>query len=146
MKLTIVPSDKVVCVDLVCYSGFDMSGVPLDVHALQWQNDQGEIELNNNINEPITTLPLWATNLYDKWLEKDYIEKHPPAPTPEQIQELNKYKANDLLQKSDWSVLPDVPLANKDAWIAYRQQLREISTNPPTTPAVFPDAPPVIWA
>jgi hypothetical protein len=146
MHLTIVPSDTTVCVDYVCYQGFDMAGVPLDVHALQWQDVEGYIELKNYVNEPITTLPAWATTLYDAWLEKDYIEKHPPAPTPEQIQELNRYKANDLLQKSDWSVLPDVPLANRDAWISYRQILREVSTNPPLTPFDFPPEPPVIWA
>lgn len=31
-----------------------------------------------------------------------------------------------LLLKSDWTQLPDVPLATKEAWATYRQQLRDI--------------------
>jgi len=36
--------------------------------------------------------------------------------------------AKKLLQDSDWSMLPDVPMTNaqKSAWIAYRKSLREI--------------------
>lgn len=33
-----------------------------------------------------------------------------------------------LLAKSDWTQLPDVPVAAKEAWATYRQQLRDITT------------------
>lgn len=32
-----------------------------------------------------------------------------------------------LLGQSDWTQLPDVPLATKEAWAVYRQALRDIS-------------------
>ena len=32
-----------------------------------------------------------------------------------------------LLQLSDWTQLPDVPLATKDQWAGYRQALRDIT-------------------
>lgn len=32
-----------------------------------------------------------------------------------------------LLQASDWTQLPDVPLATKEAWAAYRQALRDVT-------------------
>lgn len=35
-----------------------------------------------------------------------------------------------LLAQSDWTQLPDVPLATKDAWATYRQALRDITTQP----------------
>tara|TARA_Y100001970_G_scaffold293602_1_gene441504 strand:+ start:827 stop:1177 length:351 start_codon:yes stop_codon:yes gene_type:complete len=35
---------------------------------------------------------------------------------------------NRLLLASDWVVLSDVNLANKNEWITYRQQLRDITT------------------
>jgi hypothetical protein len=34
---------------------------------------------------------------------------------------------NWLLQSSDWTQLPDVPLATKEAWAVYRQALRDIT-------------------
>ena len=47
-------------------------------------------------------------------------------------------KRNGLLQASDWTQLPDVPLGTKSAWAEYRQALRDI-----TDQAEYPDN--VIW-
>ncbi len=35
-----------------------------------------------------------------------------------------------LIAKTDWTQLPDVPLPTKEAWAAYRQQLRDITLQP----------------
>lgn len=35
-----------------------------------------------------------------------------------------------LLVASDWTQLPDVPLATKEAWATYRQALRDITDQP----------------
>ena len=47
---------------------------------------------------------------------------------------------NNLLTLSDWTQMPDVPLneEKKTAWAVYRQELRDISTQPG-----FPDT--VTW-
>ena len=37
-------------------------------------------------------------------------------------------KRDSLLLASDWTQLPDVPIATKSAWADYRQQLRDITT------------------
>jgi len=37
---------------------------------------------------------------------------------------------NELLVQSDWTQLPDVPLDTKSAWAAYRQDLRDITSQP----------------
>jgi hypothetical protein len=34
------------------------------------------------------------------------------------------------LTQSDWTQLPDVPLATKEAWAVYRQALRDITEQP----------------
>lgn len=34
---------------------------------------------------------------------------------------------NKLLEKTDWTQLPDVPQATRDAWSTYRQALRDIT-------------------
>jgi|LakMenEpi03Aug12_release.lakeMendotaPanAssembly.Ray.scaffolds.fasta_scaffold1960121_2 hypothetical protein len=37
-------------------------------------------------------------------------------------------RRNRLLYETDWTQLPDVPLANKAAWATYRQALRDVPT------------------
>lgn len=44
----------------------------------------------------------------------------------EEVDAVRKQKLMD----SDWTQLPDVPLATKDAWAAYRQALRDITEQP----------------
>jgi hypothetical protein len=49
MKLTIAPADKTVCIDGVSYQNINMDWIPefneTKVHAVQWDEDHGEIEL-----------------------------------------------------------------------------------------------------
>jgi len=44
MKLTIIPEDNSVYIDGVCVSGIDISDVPNNIHAIQWNGNFGEIE------------------------------------------------------------------------------------------------------
>ena len=46
-----------------------------------------------------------------------------------------------LLQASDWTQLPDVPLATKEAWAAYRQALRDVTLQPDPFNIVWPTPP-----
>jgi len=49
---------------------------------------------------------------------------------PENIASDNvRNKRNELLSECDWTQLPDAPV-DKEAWAAYRQQLRDISEQP----------------
>ena len=43
-----------------------------------------------------------------------------------------RIRRNGLLAETDWTVLPDSPIADKTAWQTYRQELRDI-TNGLTT-------------
>jgi hypothetical protein len=49
MRLTIIPSDKAVYKDGLCYSNLDLStcGIPDDIHALQWNEISGWLEFND---------------------------------------------------------------------------------------------------
>lgn len=69
MKITIIPSDKAVYKDNLSYSDLTLSGIPADVHALQWDNNAGWIEYNNQVkpNEPISALPQWANEALTVW-------------------------------------------------------------------------------
>ena len=75
MNLTIIPIDGAVYVNGYSYSQLDLSFVPNDVHALQWENDKGWVEFKNldngtkPQNESITELPSWANQAKVKWDE-----------------------------------------------------------------------------
>lgn len=56
-----------------------------------------------------------------------------------------KEKAKALLAQTDWAVLPDVGLANQDAFVFYRLNLRNLVKNP-VADAVFEDVPQAIWS
>jgi hypothetical protein len=62
MKLTIIPDDKAVYKDKVSFEGVDLSAVPSDVHALQFDDttNTGHIEFKDGPNQDITELPEWA--------------------------------------------------------------------------------------
>lgn len=68
----------------------------------------------------------------------------------QQIQKQNKTEASALLSATDWTVNPDVTtgthkLTNQADFIAYRNTVRAIAVNPPTTAATFPTLPTEQW-
>ena len=52
-----------------------------------------------------------------------------------------RFKRNNLLTESDWTVLPDSPIPDKTAWQNYRTELRDLTNGLTTVEEV--DA--VIW-
>ena len=56
------------------------------------------------------------------------------APTWDTIRQ----KRDELIKSSDWIFLPDISLKNKEAWLTYRQALRDLPQN-------FEDPSEVIW-
>jgi hypothetical protein len=76
MKLTIITVDGAVYKDGISYSGLDLSIVPVNVHALQWDSVAGWIEFKDTIpNENITELPVWANACLTKWDEAKAAEE-----------------------------------------------------------------------
>jgi hypothetical protein len=72
MRLTIIPSDKSVYKDGLCYSNLIWQGTPNNIHALQWFDNNGWIELTDSINQSITELPEWAVNALNSWENNKY--------------------------------------------------------------------------
>ena len=87
MRLTIIPSDSFVAVDGDgSHQPLDLSGcnIPSNVHALQWYENRGWIEFNDDNdpftpkppNEDIYSLPDWANACVQVW-----TDWQPPAPS-----------------------------------------------------------------
>lgn len=73
MKLTIIREDGSVYKDGLAFSDLDLSDMPSNVHALQWENESGWIEFVNESefrkpsNQDILELPYWAEVALVKW-------------------------------------------------------------------------------
>jgi len=98
---------------------------------LSWDVDHWEIkELPTQENTP---KPEYNSSTHElKWVKNcwELILK----PTWEQI----RSERNHLLSQTDWIFAPDVTLKNKEAWLTYRQALRDVPQN-------FKDPSEVIW-
>ena len=63
--------------------------------------------------------------------EFDARQVTPPTAFEQSMIDL-RHQRNNLLMESDWTVLPDSPIADKTAWQNYRAELRDL-TNGLTT-------------
>lgn len=121
------------------------------------------------VNVPVGMASVQLTGSNEDWIEGDYpddqfyIEGFTPVAIPEQPSHnhvfnyitkqwedprtaetewpLVRARRNDLLTACDWTQLPDVPLATKEAWAAYRQALRDITEQPDPFNIVWPTPP-----
>jgi hypothetical protein len=150
MKLTIIPQDGAVYENELCYDNLIWSGTPLNVHALQWQNNSGWIEFNNGQeNENINELPEWALNAEAAW----QVANTPVPPLPPTADE-NKQTAILLLQQTDWTTIFDVAdpqlsnpyLVNQSEFITYRNFIRKIAINPVAGNIDWPTQPIEQWS
>lgn len=72
MRVIIIPSDGFVSVDNVGYSGLNLSAIDPSVHAVQWYDAEGEVEVRNPVtrkmieNRVITSLSEFQIAL-DAW-------------------------------------------------------------------------------
>ena len=61
--------------------------------------------------------------------------------TPEKRWSAIRVERGRRLTASDWTQLPDVPLATKEAWATYRQALRDITEQPDPFNITWPAVP-----
>lgn len=148
MRLTIIVADKTVYKGGVPYGNLDLSFVPADVCALQWFTDNGWVEFVGDApNQSITQLPDWADQCVALWDAADYLEKHPPAPSEEQLIATCKETARVWLTLTDYATLPDVTerLLNHADFISFRAAVRNLYIDPVPDP-VWPTLPKAEWA
>lgn len=161
MQLTIIRADKIVYEDGVSYSPLDVSSVPADVHALQFDTNinygwiEYDLQPDGTLkpNEDIFELPSWAITCQQEWVTADYNAKNPLPPTPEEALFKCKSQAASLLSQTDWTAIPDVAdplksnpyLMNQADFVAYRSTVRNYAVNPVVDP-VWPVVPTERWS
>lgn len=150
MQLTIIPVDGNVKKDGVGHLELDLSScsIPSNVRALQWQETSGWIEFWDQSNEDITALPNWANSCLAVWT----VANTPVPPSPPTA-EGNKQQAVALLQKTDWTTIPDVSdstksnpyLSNVNDFLTYRNTVRQYAINPVAGDIAWPTLPQEVW-
>ena len=139
MKLTIVPSDKTICIDGQCILKIqqDLSWIPTNIHALQWYDTYGEVEYNDGSpNEKIEELGIYQQAVIDyqneiQRLEDEKIAQEAASEAAKDYWAELRIMRDQLLSNSDWTQIPDAPLTEtqKTTWQTYRQQLRDLPEN-----------------
>jgi len=69
----------------------------------------------------------------DTYESLEWLDMTRPKPTYEEMEllyddllkDMMREERNQLLKESDYTVLPDFPTTNKQAWLDYRQKLRD---------------------
>lgn len=75
MRLTIVPIDGAVTIDDIGFGGFDLSFMDASIHAVQWYETHGEIEIKDPVtgrmieNKVITSIDNFQP-VIDLWQDK----------------------------------------------------------------------------
>jgi hypothetical protein len=91
----------------------------------------GEGERMVNYNPPIVDDSLYAAAPVTPVPEDTLDVTFTVEPLPDEVVwPTIRARRDALLVQSDWTQLPDVPLATKEAWATYRQQLRDITLQP----------------
>lgn len=129
MRLTVVPIDGVVCKDGECLHDIDLSWVSEEVHAVQWYEDHGHVELKTpDPNIDITELGIYqqASDLWDA-KKQEFIDAELNRDYWAELRFLRDLR----LTQCDWTQLPDNSLTEeqKVTWQAYRQELRDLTDN-----------------
>lgn len=143
-KISIVPADNAAYIDGVPIFGLDLSEVPQDIHAFQWEDEKGWLERKGQADEALEMFPDWVPAILAEYQLKKEEQSKPPVETDDQKIAANKMLAKAYLEQSDWTQLQDVKLSNQAAWVDYRKQLRAIVDNA-TPDQEFPVKPVEDW-
>ena len=126
MRLTIIPSDKVVIKDGKALHGlnFTLAGI----RAVQWYGNKGEVEyLDGSPNEIIDDLSPYQSiiDIYDAEIAR--LEAAAIEAAKLTWDKIRAARDKDL-EDSDWTQLLDTPIdaIKQESFAAYRQDLRDV--------------------
>ena len=135
-SLTILVPDRLISIGGTILSGIrtDMSWIPDDVWAVQWNGSTGEIEYNDGReNLQINKIGIYsqAQTTFDNELSCIANDPYSYDNNVTLQWELLRNERDDLLALSDFSQLEDVGFSTskKAEWQAYRKSLRDLPAN-----------------
>ena len=103
--------------------------------ALKGQFDDSSYYVDAGV--PVAMPPRPSQHHVFDYTTKQWIDPR----TPETEWPMVRAERDRRLLASDWTQLPDVPLATKEAWATYRQALRDITEQPDPFNITWPAVP-----
>jgi hypothetical protein len=74
--MTIIPSDSIVTIDGVSFSGIDMSSLDSSIHAVQWYGTYGELEIKDLItNKMIANIKITNFDIFQNLIDQFNTKK-----------------------------------------------------------------------
>lgn len=115
MRLTIIRDMGLVHIDGRGYDELDMTGIPEEIHALQWDGEKGEVEyIDNRPNESVSVMPSWASakssEVYAKLMADDKSEADAKAAneaylaSDQYTKDTAIAEAKEYLSDTDWVI------------------------------------------
>lgn len=106
------------------------------------------------LTQYVVSGPIEYTN--GNWFTSYLVNNYDPEQQAYQDnirKQANKQQASLLLSQTDWTAIPSVAdpaqsnpfLVNQDAFIEYRNQVRQIAINPPVVVETWPTEPDEVW-
>ena len=126
MRLTIIPSDKVVIVDGIALHGLNF--ILKNIRAIQWYEDHGEVEyLDGSPNKVINNISSYQS-IIDIYNTKKAQLKAKAIEAAKLTWDKIRAARDELLKESDYTQLLDAPVdvAKQAEWATYRQELRDV--------------------
>ena len=129
MRLTIIAEDKTVIKDNTACPKLDLSWLPSNVWAVQWDGTKGEVEYSDDTpNLEISELGIYQQAVTDfdnniasseETLQRGFVMSPLTA---------LRVERDGKLTESDWTQLSDAQLTDskKAEWVTYRQALRDL--------------------
>ena len=133
MKISIVRDGGICQIDGVAVEISDVSGIPSNVHALQWDGTAGQVEFSNGADfDSISSLPSWAVS-FQANAQAVIDEQNKAAKDREDYENSDAGKAESarakrdyLISQTDWWALSDSTMTADQS--VYRQALRDITS------------------
>lgn len=113
-------------------------GKPGGPPRILYQAESGEAAAQHMMDGEVA-IPVAGAGAYI--ISADGTSATPVLPTVADLWMAVRGRRGALLTACDWTQLPDVPQATRDAWTSYRQALRDITTQPDPAKITWPTAP-----
>lgn len=129
MRVTVIPEDNLIGIDGV-FRSVDLSGMPSDMHAIQWNNSEGHIEYTDqrpnsriqsfSVLEPYVAL--W--NAAGSAPDPDPDPDPGPEPTPEQLRLAAHARINSAYEAAVTQLVAGYPRHEIDSWAKQEAEAR----------------------
>lgn len=126
MRLTVIRDDGLIGINGE-FRAADLSGMPSDIHAIQWRDSEGHFEYRGGRNAPIQSFSALEpyVALWNAAGSPSSPDPGPgPEPTPEQMREAAHMRINSAYEAAVSQLVAGYPQHEIDSWAKQEAEAR----------------------